>query len=157
ITLNNLTFGSISFQPSISTVQEFKVDNSTFSAAYGETAGAIVNIATRSGTNEFHGELFEFLRNDALDARTFFTFTSSHPTPFKRNEFGGSFSGPIVKDKAFFSFSYEGLRQRQELDLNSLALSADQRASATHPVIQKLIELIPRPNFVDSSGMPRFI
>ena len=72
ITLNNLTFSSISFQPSISTVQEFKVDNSTFSAEYGQSSGAIVNIATRSGGNEFHGELFEFLRNDALDARNFF-------------------------------------------------------------------------------------
>src|SRR5262249_16789099 len=111
ITLNNLTFGSISFQPSISTVQEFKVDNATFSAEYGQSSGAIVNIATRSGSNEFHGELFEFLRSDALDARNFFTLTSSHPPPFKRNEFGGSFSGPIVKDKAFFSLSYEGLRQ----------------------------------------------
>jgi hypothetical protein len=157
ITLNNLTFGSISFQPSISTVQEFKVDNSTFSAEYGQSSGAIVNIATRSGTNEFHGELFEFFRDDALDARNFFTFTSSHPPPFKRNEFGGNFAGPIAKDKVFFSFSYEALRQRQGLDLNSLVLSSAQRASATVPVIQKLIKLIPLPNFVDSSGTPRFI
>ena len=72
ITLNNLAFSSISFQPSISTIQEFKVDNSTFSAEYGQSSGAIVNIATRSGGNEFHGELFEFFRNDALDARNFF-------------------------------------------------------------------------------------
>lgn len=90
ITLNNLTFGSISFQPSISSVQEFKVDNSTFSVEYGQSSGAIVNIATRSGANEFHGELFEFFRNDALDARNFFAFTSSEPAPFKRNQFGGS-------------------------------------------------------------------
>jgi hypothetical protein len=68
VTLNNLWFSSISFQPSISSVQEFKVDNSTFSAEYGHNSGAIVNIATRSGANEFHGELFEFLRNDALAA-----------------------------------------------------------------------------------------
>ncbi len=76
ITLNNLTFSSISFQPSISTIQEFKADNSTFSAEYGESSGAVVNIATRSGANEFHGELFEFFRNDALDARNFFELTS---------------------------------------------------------------------------------
>jgi hypothetical protein len=61
----------ITFQPSINTVQEFKVDNSTFSAEYGRNSGAIVNIATRSGSNQFHGEAFEFLRNDALDARNF--------------------------------------------------------------------------------------
>src|SRR5215510_4884648 len=75
ITLNNLTNSSITFQPSIGTVQEFKVDNSTFSAEHGQSSGAIVNIATRSGANEFHGEAFEFFRNDALDARNYFTFT----------------------------------------------------------------------------------
>jgi hypothetical protein len=157
ITLNNLTFSSISFQPSIATVQEFKVDNSTFSAEYGQSSGAIVNIATRSGSNEFHGELFEFLRNDRLDARNFFTFTSSEPPPFKRNQFGGQLSGPIVKDRVFFFTSYEGLRQRQSLDLNSLALSDAQRASVTDPVITRLVSLIPRANFVDSSGTPRFV
>ncbi len=157
ITLNNLTFNSISFQPSISSVQEFKVDNSTFSAEYGQSSGAIVNIATRSGGNEFHGELFEFLRNDALDARNFFNFTSSEPPPFKRNQFGGRLGGPIVKNTTFFHFSYEGLRQRQGLDLNSLVLSDAERGRVTNPVVSKLIELIPRANFVDSSGTARFI
>lgn len=157
ITLNNLTFSSISFQPSIETVQEFKVDNSSLSAQYGQSSGAVVNIATRSGANEFHGEAFEFLRNDAFDARNFFTFTSSQPPPFRRNQFGGQFGGPIVKKKAFFFFSYEGLRQRQQLVLNSLVLSDSQRAAATDPVIVKLISLIPRANFIDSSGSPRFV
>ena len=105
ITLNNLRFSSISFQPSISTVQEFKVDNSTFSAEYGQSSGAIVNIATRSGANEFHGELFEFLRNDALDARNFFNFTSSEPPPFKRNQFGGQSRRPHRQEHDFLSSS----------------------------------------------------
>ena len=157
ITLNNLTFSSISFQPSIATVQEFKVDNSTFSAEYGQSSGAVVNIATRSGSNQFHGEVFEFLRNDRLDARNFFTLTSSEPPPFKRNQFGGQLSGPIVNDRVFFFTSYEGLRQRQSLDQNSLVLSDAQRASVTDPVIARLIPLIPRANFVDASGTPRFI
>ncbi|MCI0663290.1 MAG: TonB-dependent receptor [Acidobacteria bacterium] len=157
ITINNLAFSSIGFQPSVNTIQEFKVDNSTFSAEYGQSSGAIVNIATRSGTNQFHGELFEFLRNDALDARNFFNFTSSEPPPFKRNQFGGHLGGPIVKNRAFFFFSYEGLRQRQGLDLNSLVLSDAERKSATDPVIVKLIELIPRANFFDGQGTPRFI
>ena len=108
ITLNNLTFSSISFQPSIGTVQEFKVDNSTFSAEYGQSSGAIVNIATRSGGSEFHGEVFEFLRNDVFDARNFFTLTSTQPPPFKRNQFGGQLGGPIVQNKLFFFSSYEG-------------------------------------------------
>jgi hypothetical protein len=157
ITLNDLANSSITFQPSINTIQEFKVDNSTFSAEYGQSSGAIVNIATRSGGNEFHGESFEFLRNDALDARNFFEQTSSHPAPFKRNQFGGSLSGPIIKDKTFFFVSYEGLRQRQGLNLNSLVLSDSQRASATDPVITRLIELIPRANFADQSDSPRFM
>lgn len=157
IPLNNLTFSSISFQPSINTVQEFRVDNSTFSAEYGQSSGAVVNIATRSGANNFHGELFEFLRNDALDARNFFEFTSGEPLPFKRNQFGGHFGGPIVKNRAFFLFSYEGLRQRQALNLNSLVLSDVERASATDPVIVKLIDLIPQANLVDSSGTSRFV
>ena len=157
ITLNNLTFGSISFQPSINTIQEFKVDNSTVGAEFGQSAGAVVNVATRSGSNEFHGELFEFFRNDALDARNFFELTSHEPAPFKRNQFGGNLGGPLLKQKLFFFFSYEGLRQRQSLDLNSVVPSDAQRASVTDPVIAKLIELIPRANLVDSSGTSRFV
>ncbi|MCM3869256.1 MAG: TonB-dependent receptor [Pyrinomonadaceae bacterium] len=157
ITLNNLSFSSISFQLPINTIQEFKLDNSTFSAQYGQSSGAIVNIATRSGANEFHGELFEFFRNDVLDARNFFEFTSKQPAPFKRNQFGGNLGGPIIKKKVFFFSSYEGLRQRQGLNLNSVVLSDAQRASVTDPVVAKLVGLIPRANLVDSSGTPRFI
>ena len=156
ITLNNLTNSSITFQPSIGAVQEFKVDNSALSAEYGQSSGSVVNIATRSGANEFHGELFEFFRNDALDARNFFTFTANEPPPFKRNQFGGQLGGPIVKDKVFFFTSYEGLRQRQSLNINSLVLSDAQRAATKDPVIMKLLPLIPRANFVDSSGTSRF-
>jgi hypothetical protein len=87
INLNDMSQNQITFQPSINTVQEFKVDNSTYSAEYGRNSGAIVNIATRSGTNEFHGEAFEFLRNDALDARNFF---DTRKPPFKRNQFGAA-------------------------------------------------------------------
>src|SRR6185503_892280 len=157
ITLNNLTNSSITFQPSIGAVQEFKVDNSTFSAEYGQSSGAVVNIATRSGGNDFHGEVYDFFRNDALDARNFFTLTANQPPPFKRNQFGGQLGGPIVKEKAFFFFSYDGLRQRQSVNLNSLVLSDSQRASVSDPVILKLLPLIPRANFVDSAGTSRFV
>jgi hypothetical protein len=157
ITLNNLVFSSIEFQPSISTVQEFKMDNSTMSAEYGQSSGAIVNVATRSGSSQFHVELFEFLRNDALDARNYFNLASSEPPPFKRNQFGGTFGGPIIPSKTFFFFSYEGLRQLQELSLNSLVLSDADRRSISDGATAKLAAFIPRPNFVDSSGTPRFI
>jgi hypothetical protein len=157
ITLNDLAFSTISFQPPITAIQEFKVDTSTFSAEYGQSSGAVVNIATRSGVNEFHGELFEFFRNSALDARNFFELTSPHPAPFKRNQFGGSLGGPIIKKRTYFFFSYEGLRQRQGLNINSIVLSESQRAATTDPVISRLLGLIPRANFVDSSGTSRFI
>jgi hypothetical protein len=157
VTLNNLTNSSITFQPSIGTVQEFKVDNSAFSAEHGQSSGATVSIATRSGANDFHGEVFEFLRNDALDARNFFSFNSTRPPPFKRNQFGGQLGGPIVRDKLFFFATYEGLHQRQQLDLNSMVLSDAQRAAVSDPVILKLIPFIPRANFMDSSATPRFV
>src|SRR5574338_810091 len=157
VTLNNLTFSSISFQPSINTIQEFKADNSTFNAEFGQSSGTVVNIATRSGANDFHGELFEFFRNDALDARNFFELTSHDPAPFKRNQFGGNLGGPIIRGKLFFFASYEGLRQRQGLDLNSVVLSDPQRTATTDPIVTRLIALIPMTNFVDSSGTSRFV
>src|SRR5205085_1764735 len=95
VNLNDMVQNQITFQPSINTVSEFKADNSTFSAEYGRNSGAIVNIATRSGANEWHGELFEYLRNDALDARNLFSSTQPHPPPFKRNQFGGNLGGPL--------------------------------------------------------------
>jgi hypothetical protein len=150
INLNDQVQNQVTFQPSINTVQEFKVDNSTFSAEYGRSSGAIVNIATRSGANKFHGEGFDFLRNDALDARNFFNFASSSPPPFKRNQFGGNIGGPIIKNKTFFFFSYEALRQRQGLTLNSNTLTDAQRASVTNPTVLKLLPLIPEPTSVDT-------
>src|ERR1044072_2460590 len=154
VNLNDMVQNQITFQPSINTVQEFKADNSTFSAEYGRNSGAIVNIATRSGTNAVHGEAFEFLRNDALDSRNF--FDGPEPPPFKRNQFGGALGGPIRKDSTFFFFSYEGLRQRQGLTIQSNVLSAEQRAAATDPVVKRLIELIPSPNGIVNGG-PGFI
>ncbi|MGA9771553.1 MAG: TonB-dependent receptor [Blastocatellia bacterium] len=154
INLNDMVQNQITFQPSINTVQEFKVDNSTFSAEYGRSSGAIANIATRSGANQFHGEVFEFLRNDVFDARNF--FDGSEPPPFKRNQFGGALGGPVFKDHTFFFFSYEGLRQRQGLTLNGNVFSAADRARATDTVTKKLLELIPLPNGIVNNG-PGFI
>ena len=164
VNLNDMVQNQITFQPSINTVQEFKVDNSTFSAEYGRNSGAIVNIATRSGTNEYHGELFEFLRNEALDARNFF---DSRKPPFKRNQFGLNLGGPVNlphfgsggpifsykgQNKTFFFFSYEGLRQRQGLTLNSNVLTDAQRASVTNPTVLQLLPLIPLATSVDTVG-----
>jgi len=157
ITLNDLVYSSLLFQPSISAVQEFKIDNSTFGAEYGGSSGAVVNLATRSGTSEFHGEAFEFFRNGVLDSRNFFTLTSMHPPQFQRNQFGGTAGGPILRGKTFFFAYYEGLRQAQGVDLNSLVPSNTERSSASNPIVARLITLIPQPNFVGSGDTARFI
>ena len=157
VTTNNLTFGSLIFEPPLASIEELKIDNSTFSAEHGHVSGAVVNIATRAGTDTFRGELFEFVRNDALDARNFFEFTSAEPHPFERNQFGGAGGGPIRRGRTFFFGSYEGLRQRQGVDLNSLVLSDEQRASTTDPVVLQLLPLIPRANFFAADGTPRFV
>ncbi|MEP6569774.1 MAG: carboxypeptidase regulatory-like domain-containing protein [Acidobacteriota bacterium] len=165
VNLNDMVQNQITFQPSINTVQEFKIDNSTFSAEYGRNSGAIVNIATRSGGNEYHGELFEFLRNDALDARNF--FDGPQPPPFKRNQFGFNIGGPVNlprfgeggsalgykgKNKTFFFFSYEAIRQRQGLTLNGGVLTDTQRANVTDPVSQRLLSFIPRANVLTTNA-----
>jgi hypothetical protein len=157
VTSNNLTFGSLIFEPPIASIREFTVDNSAFGAEHGHVSGAIVNIVTRSGTDDLRGDLFEFVRNDALDARNFFELTASDPHRFQRHQFGGSLGGPIVRGRSFFFFAYEGFRQRQGIDLNSLVLSDEQRGAATHPVVRQLIPLIPRANFFDADGTPRFV
>jgi len=157
VSTNNLTFGSLMFEPPLASIQEFKVDSSVLGADYGHVSGAIVNIVTRSGTDSLRADAFEFLRNDALDARNFFEFTSSNPHPFNRNQFGGSIGGPIWRGRTFFFMAYEGLRQRQGVDLNSLVLSDEQRATATNPAVQRLIPSIPRANFFDVDGTPRFV
>jgi hypothetical protein len=157
INLNDQVQNQITFQPSINTVSEFKVDNSTLSAEYGRSSGAVVNIATRSGTNEYHGELFEFFRDDALDARNYFNPESQPQSKFSRNQFGANLGGPIVKNKTFFFLSYEGLRQRQGLDFNSGVLSDAERAGVTDPVVRNLLPLIPQANAVGSRGEARFI
>jgi hypothetical protein len=154
INLNDFGGGNqITFQPTIATIQEFKVDNSTYSPEYGRNSGAIVNIATRSGTNQWHGEVYEYLRNNDLDARNFGNPAGAQAqAPFHRNQFGGDGGGPIKKDKTFFYLSYEGLRHRQGVPLQTTVLSAAQRAQAQatgDPVIQKLLPLIPQSN---SSG-----
>ena len=157
VTTTNLTFGSISFPPPVASIQEFKIDNSTFSAEYGHVSGAIVNLVTRSGTDQFRGEAYEFFRNDALDARNFFEFTTPDPHPFERNQFGGTFGGPILRSRTFFLATYEGLRQRQGIDVNGVVPSDAQRDAAVDPVVRRLMPLIPRANYFDADGTPRFV
>ena len=99
-------------QSSLENVQEFRVDSNNFPAEFGTGTGGQVSVVTKSGGNAFHGSLFEYLRNDVLDAANFFDNIIGQKAPLRLNQFGGSIGGPLVKDKAFFFFSYEGYRLR---------------------------------------------
>jgi len=109
---NEQQIGIEVIQPSIDAIQEFKVQTSDFGADIGR-GGAVVNVVLKSGTNQFHGGVFEFLRNSALDARNYFDDPSLPIAPFKQNQFGGTFGGPIIKNKTFFFVDYQGTRIRQ--------------------------------------------
>jgi hypothetical protein len=102
------TGGRVSVNPSVDIIQEFRVSSLNFSAEFGRNSSTAVNVVTKSGTNSIHGSAYEFIRNDALDARTIF---AAKKDPLRFNQFGGTVGGPIIKDKAFFFGSYEGLRQ----------------------------------------------
>ncbi len=113
----NMTTGGFAVQPSPDAVQEFKIQTNIYDAAFGKTAGSTINLITKSGTNEYHGSLYEFWRNDAIDAKNY--FTSTRKPELRRNQFGGAIGGPIIKDKLFFFGNYEGLRLIQGAVANS--------------------------------------
>jgi hypothetical protein len=107
-------FNQITTIPSIESTQEFKVQSNNLSAEYGRFGGGVLNVSTRSGTNEFHGSLFEFLRNSKFDANEFFNKGSGRQIPpFRMNQFGGAVGGPILKNKTFFFADYQGTRWRR--------------------------------------------
>jgi len=108
---SNVGFNGPEFSPDVESVQEFKVQTGSYSAEYANAAGAVINIVTKGGTNQLHGALYEFFRNDALVANDFFSNRAGRKKPvFRFNQFGGNAGGPIAKNRAFFFFDYEGLR-----------------------------------------------
>ena len=178
VNLNDMSQNQITFQPSINTTSEFKIDNSTFSAEYGRSSGSIVNVSTRSGTNAFHGEVFDYFRNEALDARNYFnrgtpfvTGAAAKKATLKRNNFGVAVGGPIWRDHTFFFFSYEGLRQHQgvlqnsNVFTNSVTTNAagqtvpNQRAAiiaAGKPAANALLALVPVGNDANQTHYTQF-
>ena len=152
--------------PSIDAIQEFKVQSSDYSAEFGRSGGAQINVIIKSGTNQFHGGLFEFLRNRNLDAKNFFDQPYCTPAsvpgtcgpipPLDRDQFGGTFGGPIRKDKTFFFVSYESLRLRQATTREATVPSQTQLASiqsllqgvglAPNPAGQAILNLYPAAN-----------
>src|SRR5258708_19800563 len=106
------------FMPSVDAIQEFNVQTGLFSAEYGYKAGAHVDLSIKSGTNQYHGNIFEFLRNSVFDARNYFGGASV--SPLRRNQFGGTFGGKIKKDRTFFFLAYDGTPERRSLTTSSL-------------------------------------
>jgi hypothetical protein len=126
--------------PSVDAIQEFKVQSSDYSAEFGRSGGAQVNVILKSGSNQFHGGAFEFFRNRHMDAKNFFDFPACTPASvpgtcgdiprFDRNQFGGTLGGPIRKNKTFFFGAYEGLRLRQATTQESTVPSQMQKMEA---------------------------
>ena len=142
---NEPFYGFIAAVPNPDAIEEFKILTNAYSAEFGRGGGGIINVVTKSGTNEIHGTIFEFLRNDVLDARSFF---ASETPPLKRNQFGVSVGAPIVKDKAFLFGTYEGLRESKGVNVNTNVPSALERVgdfsqSANPPVNPLTGELFP--------------
>jgi hypothetical protein len=145
---------------SVDAMQEFRIQTSTYAPEFGRVPGAQISIVTRSGTNQFHGSVFDYLRNDALDANNWFNgFTNNPPlqkAKERQNDFGGTLNGPIWKDRTFFFFSYEGLRL--QLPQTTLTTVPDllSRQSAL-PALQPFLNAFSLPNgppAVDSQGNP---
>jgi Carboxypeptidase regulatory-like domain/TonB dependent receptor len=174
---NERIIGTIGVKPNVEGIQEITVETNSYAAEAGRTAGGVINIVTKSGTNQFHGTAYEFFRNDITDARSVFETVAQGPKPeLRQNQYGGSFGGPIFKNRTFFFGDYEGFRQVAGVtytgtvptiaeydDINSLNGSAPQdlfigatggEATATaaniNPLMLNYLKLFPAPT---NSGM----
>ena len=106
---NNYFAGEAAQLPSVDSIQEFEVQTNTFAAEYGRNTGSVINLVTKSGTNQLHGSVYEFFRNDVLDARNYFNQATFPKSGLHLNQFGGTLGGPIVKNGTFFFLNYRGL------------------------------------------------
>jgi Carboxypeptidase regulatory-like domain len=148
--LNGETTSNFRLQQSLENVQEFRVDSSNYPAEYGTGTGGQISVITKSGSNDLHGSLFEYLRNDFFDARNFFAGRSVDK--LRLNQFDGSLGGSIVRNKLFFFGSYEALRQRTASPFVETTLSAAARARAV-PSIQPLLGAFPIGQFPTSNPL----
>jgi Carboxypeptidase regulatory-like domain/TonB dependent receptor len=146
---------------SVDAMQEFRIQTSTYAPEFGRAPGGQISIVTRSGANRFSGTVFDFFRNEALDASNWFNgYTNNPPLPKSRerqNDFGGTFSGPILKDRTFFFFSYEGLRLRLPQTALTTVPDLNSRQNAD-PSVQPYLDAYPLPNGPDdaATGIAQF-
>jgi carboxypeptidase family protein/TonB-dependent receptor-like protein len=129
---------------SVDAMQEFRIQTSSYAPEFGRTPGAQISIVTKSGTNQFHGVVFDYLRNDVFDARNYFDAPPLIKPPLHQNDFGGVLGGPIIKNKTFFFFSYEGLRLLQPQTDQKAFYTASARA-AVAPIYRPIIDALPLP------------
>lgn len=134
-------------------IREFRVETNSYSAEFGRNSGGQINAISKSGGNSFHGSLYEFHRNDNLDARNFFDREPLGKPEFKRNQFGGTLGGPVKTDRTFFFGSYEGLRERLGRTINTFVPDANARQGilpsgtvTVNPAIKPYLDLYPLPN-----------
>jgi hypothetical protein len=128
VVMTNTRSAYVNSYPSVDAIEEFRVQTGNFSAEYGFSAGTNINVQLKSGTNRFHGSAFEFIRNDAVDARNYFRVAPLRKNILRQNQFGATIGGPIYKNKTFFFFSYEGLRSTAETPSLAFVLTPAQRA-----------------------------
>ncbi len=149
-------FGGTNNLVSVDALEEFKVHTSTYSAEFGRQPGAQVSLVTRAGQNDFRGSVFEYLRNDALDARNYFNQKPNPQTPLRQNQFGGVFGGPIIKNRTFFFFSYEGQRLRVPTIGNTNVPSLRLRQLASSSVVPLLngFPIPTGPELLNGAGQP---
>jgi hypothetical protein len=127
VSVNSALLNQSNLRPSIDALQEFRVQTGNYSAEFGMQSGAQVNLVLKNGTNQFHGDLFEFLRNDLLDARDFFQTRDQAKAPFRQNQYGAVLGGPLVKNKTFFFTSYEGFDKNKAVVGSAVVLTDAQR------------------------------
>ena len=153
---NNNTPGSAAgVMLGVDTLEEFRVLTNGYSAVYGRSAGGVVSAVTRSGTNEFHGSVFEFHRNSALDAKNYFDAKDAPIPQFGRNQYGATIAGPIVRNRTFFLGSFEGLRQNLGVTSRTVVPDANARQGIfpgqppfqVNAEIPPYLALVPLPNF----------
>jgi hypothetical protein len=131
VTVTDEYFNNVVLNPSVDAVSEFNIAKTNYNAEFGGKSGGVINIITKSGTNNFHGSVYEFLRNNIFDARNLFTPASVSP-PFRENQFGAALGGPIVKEKTFFFVNYDGQRTRNSLpQLFSVPTAAERAGDLT--------------------------
>jgi len=150
--------GTTSSLVSVDAMQEFRIQTSTFAPEFGRTPGAQVSIVTRSGTNEFHGTVFDYLRNESMDANDWFANRDGlAQAALRQNDFGGVVGGPVVRDRTFFFFSYEGLRLTQPR-VAQLTVPTLATRQATPAALQPFVNAFPLPNREDfGNGFGRFV